>query len=312
MKAPAAAPSRSTRLVVVGIVLTVLLGIVAFASRGHVSPAGSGAHNRAASQVLVNVVFTLWGLAMVAGLFLLLYALSLKRSARGATDKIRLRPLITVFLALGALALIVIGVSRFGGSNWRNRQPLAQAVHGGDKLTAAERARRLKQPASPSFEWTLAIGLIALIAGAGLTAFLRSNRRRSRLVGEITLFQELSNLLDETLDDLRNEADPRKAVIAAYARMERVLAVHGLPRRPSEAPLEYLGRVLTELRVSEPAVRSLTSLFERAKFSQHEIGPEMKEEAIEALVSLREDIRAVDKIDDGPQLRPDEIPRPAQ
>lgn len=312
MKAPAASPSRSTRLVVVGIVLTVLLGIVAFASRGHVSPAGSGAHNRAASQVLVNVVFTLWALAMIAGTFLLLYALSLKRSARGAQEKFRLRPLITVFFALGALALIVIGVSRFGGNNWRHNQPLARATHGGDKLTAAERARRLKQPESPSFEWTLAIGLIALIAGVGLTAFLRSKRRRSRLVGEITLFQELSDLLDETLDDLRNEADPRRAVIAAYARMERILAVHGLPRRPSEAPLEYMARVLTELHVTEPAVSRLTNLFERAKFSQHEIGPEMKEEAIEALVSLREDIRAVDKIDQGPQLRPDEIPGTAQ
>ena len=38
-------------------------------------------------------------------------------------------------------------------------------------------------------------------------------------------------MLDETLDDLRNEADPRKAVIAAYARMEKILAGHGLGRR---------------------------------------------------------------------------------
>jgi hypothetical protein len=305
--------TRSTRLLAVGLALTVLLGIVAFVSRGHVAPAGSGAHNRAASQVLVNVVFTLWALAMVAGTFLLLYALSIRRSARALQqDKLRLRPLLTVFFALGALALIVIGVSRFGDHNWRNRQPLAKVANVGNKLTAAERARRLKKPESPSFEWTLALGLIALIAGAGLTAFLRSKRRRSQLVGEITLFQELSNLLDETLDDLRNETDPRRAVIAAYARMERILAMHGLPRRPAEAPLEYLSRVLTELRVSEPAVRSLTNLFERAKFSQHKIGPEMKEEAIEALVSLRKDIRAIDKIDEGPQLHPDAIPRPAR
>ena len=57
--------------------------------------------------------------------------------------------------------------------------------------------------------------------------------------------------VDESLDDLRAEPDPRRAVIAAYARLERVLAAHGLPRKPAEAPLEYLGRMLAELSVSD-------------------------------------------------------------
>ena len=37
-----------------------------------------------------------------------------------------------------------------------------------------------------------------------------------------------ADVLDETLDDLRAETDPRRAVIAAYARMERALAAFGL------------------------------------------------------------------------------------
>ena len=39
-------------------------------------------------------------------------------------------------------------------------------------------------------------------------------------------------VLDETLDDLRAEPDARRAIIAAYARLERVLAAHG-PAAPS-------------------------------------------------------------------------------
>ena len=60
-----------------------------------------------------------------------------------------------------------------------------------------------------------------------------------------------------------------QAVIAAYARLERALAAYGLPRRPSEAPEEYVARILVDLDVGTASVRRLTSLFERAKFSQH-------------------------------------------
>ena len=98
--------------------------------------------------------------------------------------------------------------------------------------------------------------------------------------------------MDESLDDLRAEPDPRRAVIAAYARLERVLASHGLPRKRSEAPLEYLSRMLGELAVSASAARRLTDLFERAKFSQHAVGPEMKNEAIGALETVRDDLAA--------------------
>jgi hypothetical protein len=81
-------------------------------------------------------------------------------------------------------------------------------------------------------------------------------------------------------------------VIAAYARLEHVLAGHGLPRKPAEAPLEYLGRMLAELSVSDRAARALTDLFERAKFSQHAVGAEMKDEAIDALETVRDDLLA--------------------
>ena len=79
-------------------------------------------------------------------------------------------------------------------------------------------------------------------------------------------------------------------MIAAYARLERVLAAHRLPRRPAEAPLEYLARMLDDLAVSPEAARRLTDLFERAKFSQHAVGREMKEEAIAALETVRDDL----------------------
>ena len=89
------------------------------------------------------------------------------------------------------------------------------------------------------------------------------------------------------MEDLRAERDARRAVIRAYARMERLFGAYGVPRHPSEAPLEYLARLLGSLDVSAFSVQRLTHLFERAKFSTHEIDYGMKDEAIEALAGLR-------------------------
>ena len=104
----------------------------------------------------------------------------------------------------------------------------------------------------------------------------------------------LADVLEETIDDLRAEVDPRRAVIGAYARMERALAAAGLPRSPAEAPDEYLRRIFGDLEVSRFATARLTALFSWAKFSGHDVAPEMKQEAIEALEAVREELRAAE------------------
>jgi len=134
--------------------------------------------------------------------------------------------------------------------------------------------------------------LVATAIGAHLVA--RQRRARAFDAGQSRLAEDIADVVDESLDDLRAEPDSRRAVIAAYARLERAVAAHGLPRRPAEAPLEYLARMLGELSVSRPAVRRLTLLFERAKFSQHEVGVEMKEQAIAALQQVQEELRAAE------------------
>jgi hypothetical protein len=141
----------------------------------------------------------------------------------------------------------------------------------------------------PQFQWWLA-SLVAAGALGGYIWYRRSRRPSAR--EHRGLAEELEVVLTETLDDLESEPDPRRAVIRAYARMETVLAAHGLPRNASEAPLEYLARVLRELQVGPRAAHALTELFERARFSQHEIDAAMKDEAIAALATVRDDLKA--------------------
>ena len=94
----------------------------------------------------------------------------------------------------------------------------------------------------------------------------RPGRRRSRRSGtcasrgrepvEPDEPDELLAAVDLSLEDIENDPDPRRAVIRAYARMERALGSYGLARRPSETPLEYLARALTSLRVGRRVGRA--------------------------------------------------------
>lgn len=144
------------------------------------------------------------------------------------------------------------------------------------------------------FAWVPVLVVLALIGIALFGAWwARRSRRRARgEMPERLLAGAIAVAVDESLDDLRAEPDPRRAVIAAYARLERVLAAYGLPRHAAEAPLEYLGRMLAALSVRPAAARRLTELFERAKFSQHAIGLELKGQAIAALEDVRDDLAA--------------------
>jgi len=149
-------------------------------------------------------------------------------------------------------------------------------------------------PARPAhFQWPLALALggFALLGGAWI--FIRRSRPETGIAEPGGVEEELARAIGSTIDDLRAERDARRAVIAAYANMERILASHGLARGPSELPYEYLARVLQLLNVRGSAVRSLTELFEYAKFSKHEIDHAMKERAIESLVAVREDLQAI-------------------
>ena len=104
--------------------------------------------------------------------------------------------------------------------------------------------------------------------------------------------EALAAALDESLDDLRTDPDLRRAIIAAYARMETALAAAGIPRHPAEAPLEYVERALLSLDTSAEAVRRLTELFEWARFSHHEPEPSMRDDAVDALIAVRDELRA--------------------
>jgi hypothetical protein len=193
--------------------------------------------------------------------------------------------IILVFMAL----FTGIGYFVITHGHFRERLQKQQAQQG---QTRTRRPLPLKAlPARHAhFQWPLALGLGALVLLGGVWVLVRRDRRPQPPGPGESVEEELARAIGSTIDDLRSERDARRAVIAAYANMERIFASHGLARSRAEVPYEYLARVLRVLHVSEGSVRSLTELFEYAKFSPHEIDETMKEHAIDSLVAVKEDL----------------------
>ena len=136
------------------------------------------------------------------------------------------------------------------------------------------------------------LGGVAMLGAAVLlcVVLVRRRRRREEVGPRKSDREELLVAVDVSLKELEDDPDPRRAVINAYASMERVLSERGLPRRPSETPLEYLARWAGVLHVGRAAAEALAALYERARFSVHLIDEEMRQEARAALDALRRDL----------------------
>jgi phosphatidylglycerophosphate synthase len=191
-------------------------------------------------------------------------------------------PIVLALAALFARAIIGSHLSHLVGA----RTPPVRTPNAG----LLDRAGRAPDHTA-QFRWQEALAVALVLVAVAAVVVIR-RRRRAQPLRSFPIFHrdEVSAALDDAVDDLRAEPDVRRAVIAAYARTERALAAARIPRRASEAPFEYLERALAELDASAPSIRRLTELFERAKFSAGELGPEVREEAIAALLAVRDDL----------------------
>jgi hypothetical protein len=281
--------SRAARLVVPVLVVLALLAIVTVAATGS-TPSGSDSSTPPA-DTLLDTMFSLVLVVLVAGAAVLAYMVAQHRGLEWSAPRRRrdLRALATLLAFAFAFALYV----RMRG--WHLAfDPQQTPLDRGEGGAAPPGLQAGPDPGYQfEFAW-LPVLVVLVLASVAAAALVLSARRAKPARAEAALAAELVLALDLSLDDLRAEADPRRAVIAAYARLERVLAAHGLPRREADTPEEHLSRTLARLEVDRRAVRRLTDLFVRAKFSPHEIDAGMKDEAIGALEQVRDALRAAE------------------
>jgi hypothetical protein len=283
---------RSIKLTIVSVALLALLAVVAFASRsglGHESQAQP-------TPRYVSYAFTLFLIVFVLAIPVAAYGFLIQaREGEAARRSFKSRVLsnFATMLFFGFLAFMVFYLRRHHNQIFhidtsaldKSKNALKNRPHHGGTGKY-----------EPQFEWIVFwIALAGLIvSGAAMYVLYRRQKQRkaANAAAQPSVTEDLITSMSDAIDDLEAEPDARRAVIAAYARMEGVLGRHGLRRKPSETPLEYLRRILLGLTDRADAVRRLTRLFEQAKFSRRDIDASMKQDAIGALREIRDDMEA--------------------
>jgi hypothetical protein len=273
------------RLPALALIVAALVAIVAVVAHGR--PLGASAGHG-------GLPSSFWDYVVTSGIILVVLVCAAVLAATLTTkpETVRPRPSHLQWFLRSLVGIIGFGLSIAIAWRYihlsRSFQPPSS---GGGQPPNLDLRKPVKGATSPHFVWAelaFVVGVLVLVGAV----YLWTRPKRRPWEGFRTAPEAVAAALDESLDDLRSDPDLRRAIVAAYARMEKALAAAGLPRRPAEAPLEYVERALLSLDTSGASVRRLTDLFEWARFSQHEPEPSMRDEAVDALEAVRDELRA--------------------
>ena len=268
-----------------GALALALVAVVAMAAHG----AAWSTNDHAEARSLPHSVVVAGGIAAaIAAAILFIAMLATTRANETPEQRRRRWTAALAFLVVVAL-LSIVRVAFFHHNAHPDPPPKSTTQQ--NRPSALPHSGRTR-PASPTWWPVVLVGL------GGAALFVSAVTRRSRLaIGAPPDTDATTQLLDASIDELRSEPDPRRAVVAAYARMERGLAASGFARLAAETPTEYLRRALgarasDDRPISVEPLRELTALAERARFSVAPIDEAMRERAIAALEQIRADLRA--------------------
>ena len=286
--------SGARKLLLSGAALTALLAFVAIASRAHRPGGGTGGGDAHAPTLIGDYLATIALIIMPVGAVIVVWGLANRRRQQRLSGKTDWRRTLIAVAFISALLSVAVFTAEKRQERRQERGNAGATAIAGPLGPTGLRQRLKPRAETPphraQWSWLPVLVLGSLLLGIVVTtgiAVAHGRRNREALDEEAQLARALDDVLSYSLDDVRAEREPRKAVIRAYARMEKTFGAYGVPREEHETPLEYVARVLDSLRVSSFAVRRLVQLFERAKFSPHTIEASMKDDAIEALAGLR-------------------------
>jgi hypothetical protein len=219
-----------------------------------------------------------------------------------------LRPLLPV---VAVIALLVAGLiaAAFGNPSLEAlpRQLVPTTAGPAPRESAAEdnaatgdvEAQTSRPPSRSPGPAALAFAAMVALLGAGLLVWWL-NRGRAQAI-QVTpavrpappdhVRRLLWGAVDHGLEALaETDSDPRRAVIACWARLGSVAAEAGTVPRPGDTSTDLVLRLLAEHRVNGDVLDAFAGVYRQARFAAHVVDDSMRLQAQTALGQLRDEM----------------------
>jgi hypothetical protein len=149
----------------------------------------------------------------------------------------------------------------------------------------------------PSSAWPLITGMVIAILVVLTLAVLSRHRRSARTpqAGRRRLAVLMESLAAGS-EALTAGGEPRTAIIACYAAMERGFAAAGSAPAVADTPAEVLARATRAGLVRAEPAETLTGLFRRARYSTQPMTSTDSRVAADALTELRTDLASQEAV----------------
>ena len=268
------------------------IAAIGLQARAALSTTASGAAVGTTGQAFADITAALTGASLVAGLvlFVLLSRYRRKRKRDNQSPGTPMPWWARMIAAL--LALVVIGgpIVLLIRAWYRRGQRTVRPVllpglgHAGRPLHS-----------DTSSGWALFAGMAFAAAALIIAALWVRRQRRARDWPDDSRAEpdgkhSLQDALSAGTAALRDQADPRAAIIACYAAMEGNLAGAGAAPAASDTPDEVLARAASGGLIRSAAAGELTGLFRQARYGHRDMAEGERAAAQGALSRLRADL----------------------
>src|SRR5215467_10290846 len=276
------APSGVDARRAAGVLLLVVIAAVGLRAGGAFSAAGSRAILGMSGHVLYWALVVTEAILFVAGLILyILRLIWLRKAGKGPPERKR-RSIWWLLL----LPFMVYGLSRTIAVLRAHGIGPHRAAHG---AASAGGGGAVHHTGGSSWPVLVLFIVVALVAAA--VSVYRHRRPAAPSFAEpVPAPEPLAEALAAGAQALREDPDPRTAIIACYAAMERSLADAGSPADAADTPAEVLARATAGGLVRSSCAGTLTGLFRRARYSRHPMTEDDRAAAMEALAQVRADL----------------------
>jgi len=128
---------------------------------------------------------------------------------------------------------------------------------------------------SQNIYWLILIAIGIIVTMVGIIMILKKHKIQQN--------QTIQDIATHTITDLKSDGNYRKSVLKCYKEMCSWLSRQGVQKGSFQTPREFAMATKNFLRISPEGLYTLTQIFEKARYSKHEIDINDRDKAIKCL-----------------------------